>query len=248
MKNTAKLILQKTLGYKNYLFIFSLFKIYTLKFKKNEQDLLFFINMLPKNGVVLDIGANIGITSIPIAKHITEGKVFSFEPMPFNAKVLHKVINYFNLKNTEVFEIALSNISGSIKMVAPKENGVKMQGLSHIYEENNNSEWNKGEIFTVPVYALDEVQVLKQMPKITAIKIDVENHEYNVLKGGEQLLKKHRPIIYCELWQDEKRKQCISFLESLNYSAKVYFNKTLIDYKDKPDELNLFFTPNLPEG
>ena len=37
---------------------------------------------LPKNGVALDIGANIGITSAILSQVLTRGQVHAFEPAP----------------------------------------------------------------------------------------------------------------------------------------------------------------------
>lgn len=42
MKNFTKYILQKLLGFRNYLFVFCLFKIKTLHSDKNEKDFLYF--------------------------------------------------------------------------------------------------------------------------------------------------------------------------------------------------------------
>ena len=44
--------------------------------------------------------------------------------------------------------------------------------------------------------------------KIGAIKMDVENFEYFVLEGGKELIKKHKPIIYTELWENQNREKC----------------------------------------
>ena len=62
MKNTIKYFLQQLFGYELYLFTFAIFKIKTLKNDSKEKDFFYFLNLIPtSNGVILDIGANLGI-------------------------------------------------------------------------------------------------------------------------------------------------------------------------------------------
>ena len=148
------IFLHKLLGFENYLFIFSLFKIYTLKSDKNEKDFFHFLNLIPENSTVLDIGANIGIMTVHLAKSIKNIKVYSFEPMPNNIKAFKRVINYFKLKNVHLFELALGNSEGEVEMIMPVVSNVKMQGLSHVVHESIK-EFNEGERLKTPLKMLD---------------------------------------------------------------------------------------------
>ena len=136
MKNFIKYILQSIFGFQNYLLIFSLFKIYTLRWDNNENDFFFFMKLLPKNGIVLDIGANIGIMTVHFAKKLRNARVYSYEPIPRNVKVLKKIISLFKLGNVRIFETALGNENGKVEMIMPVINSVKMQGLSHVVHES----------------------------------------------------------------------------------------------------------------
>ena len=60
MKTFVKYILQKILGLKTYLYVFARFIIVKLKWDKKEKDFFHFLKLLPDNGIVLDLGANIG--------------------------------------------------------------------------------------------------------------------------------------------------------------------------------------------
>jgi len=135
MKNTTKLLLHKLLGFKNYLFVFSLYKIYTLKNDKNEKDFFQFLQFIPEDTIVLDIGANIGIMTVHLAKAINGVTVFSFEPMPNNITAFKRIISYFKLQNVKLFEIALGNTEGEVEMVMPVISNVRMQGLSHVVHD-----------------------------------------------------------------------------------------------------------------
>jgi FkbM family methyltransferase len=227
MKNTAKYILHKLLGFKNYLFVFSLFKIYTLKRDKNEKDFFQFLKLIPEDTTVLDIGANIGIMTVHLAR-IKGVDVLSFEPMPNNINAFKRIVNYFKLTNVTLFEIALGNSEGEVEMVMPVISSVRMQGLSHVVHESI-TENNEGERLKVPLKKLDNLTEIIANPKrISAIKIDVENFEFFVLDGARELIKKNKPVVYAELWDNENRYQCFDLFKSLNYKTYVAIDNALV--------------------
>ncbi|MBA3971575.1 MAG: FkbM family methyltransferase [Bacteroidetes bacterium] len=224
-----KYILHKLLGFKNYLFIFSLFKIRTLKRDKNEKDFFAFLQLIPANTLVLDIGANIGIMTVHLAK-VKGVTVYSFEPMPTNIDAFAKIIKWFKLTNVKLFEIALGNSEGEVEMVMPVISNVRMQGLSHVVHDSI-PENNDGEKFRVPLRMLDNMIELTNAPKrISAIKIDVENFEFFVLDGAKQIIAKNKPVIYAELWDNENREKCFRLLKGLNYKTVVVVDKQAVQY------------------
>jgi FkbM family methyltransferase len=240
MKSAVKYILHKLLGFDYYLFVFSLFKIYTLKKDKNEKDFFHFMKLIPANSMILDIGANIGIMTVHLARSIEGSKVIAFEPMPSNIKAFKKVINHFNLKNVTLFEIALGNNEGEVEMIMPVVSNVRMQGLSHVVHESI-TEFNEGVTLKVPLKMLDKIDILKNSTQtISAIKIDVENFEFFVLEGGKELIIKHQPVIYAELWDNANRYNCFNLLQSLGYHTYVVINNQLVLFDEKTHQKQTF--------
>jgi FkbM family methyltransferase len=235
LKKSLKIILQKLLGFDNYLFLFSIFSIRQLKANRHEREFVHFLNMIPNEGAVLDIGANIGIMTISLALKLNKCTIYSFEPIPDNIKALKRILDHYKPGNVKLFEMALGEENGSIDMVLPVIDNMKMQGLSHVVKENDDSEWNKGAVFTLPVKKLDDIDELKNLPKISAIKIDVENFEYYVFRGGKELLLKHKPIIYCELWTNEMRDKTLDFMRSLGYTVNVFDGQKLVPFTNQAD-------------
>jgi FkbM family methyltransferase len=222
MKNFIKYFLQKLLGYSNYLYVFAVFKIQTLRSDSKENDFFRFLDLLPADATVADLGANIGIMTYHLSRWCSKGKIIAIEPIPDNFCILEKIIVRYSLKNVKALNIALGNKNEEIKMLVPKLGNAKQQGLSHVIETDARE---KGDTFNVPCFTFDEI--VKE-EKITGIKIDVENYEYPVLTGALETLKKYKPIIYAELWDNENRQQCFKLLDSLGYKAYICDKNNLV--------------------
>jgi len=241
LKAKIKLILHKLVGFQRFLYYFSIYKIYTLKTDKNENDIFTFIdqvNKSGKDGAILDIGANIGIMTGVIARN-TGFKIIAFEPLPLNYTILDKVIARLKIANrVEVHKIALGNSDGFCDMVLPVVDKVRMHGLSHVIDETI-TEFNDGQtIKKVPLKKLDDVVGNE---KIVGIKMDVENFEYQVLLGAESIIKTQKPIIYTELWNNENRMNCFKFIRDLGYYTYYCKNNELIKFDGNVDTVQTFF-------
>ena len=58
---------------------------------------IYFLNIIPDDGVVLDIGANIGIMTVHLSKKLKNSFIYSFEPIPLNLLTLKRIIKWFQL-------------------------------------------------------------------------------------------------------------------------------------------------------
>ena len=240
MKTLIKFVLQKVFGFKNYLFIFSLYINATLRNNRKEGDFLYFLSMLPENSTILDIGANIGVMTMHIALKLPHSKVFSFEPVPENLYNIRRLIKFYSIKNVTVFDIALGNYNGKAEIIMPKINHVKFHGLSHV-KGVEGSEGNSGIKYNVPIRKLDDLAKLKVLENpVSGIKIDVENYEYNVLEGARNLLLEHKPLIYAELWENQNRADCMKLLTDIGYSIFVLENGVLVKFGSQQTQ-NFFF-------
>lgn len=194
--------------------------------------------MLPESGVILDIGANIGIMTAWLAKEKPNASVISFEPIKENFEVLTKVINSKGYTNVSLNNLALGRQKGILTMIMPIINNAKQQGLSHVFHANEKYDYD-GIKYEVAVEKLDSLPEIASS-KITGIKMDVENFEYEVLLGAEMILKKYKPILYVELWDNENRKKCFEFVLNLGYEIKV-LNKNKLETYSNQNSQNFFF-------
>lgn len=240
MKKFVQNVLQKVLGFRRYLFVFSLFKIRTLKRDKKEGDFFHFLSMIPRDAKVIDIGANIGIMTALLAKHCDLGIVHAIEPIPENFEALGRICKHFRFTNVRLHQFALGEAEGQLEMVMPEVQNVKMQGLSHVVHESI-TEFNEGRRYAVPQHRLDFL--VDVVVNVQAIKMDVENFEYFVLKGGEAALRQFKPIIYCELWDNENRANCFALVRDIGYKVMVLHEGKLTAFDPAiHHNQNFFFT------
>ena len=238
MKSLVQFILQQMLGFQRYLWIFSLYKLKRLKKDASESDFFHFVNLLGPRDLCLDIGANLGLMSYYLSKQCNE--VHAFEPIPQNLLNLKKLKHSKGLDNLQIHPIALGNTDGQIELVLPIVSGVRKQGLSHVKHDKMEL-FNEGESHQSEIRRLDSMEAFKTQ-KISGIKMDVENFEYEVLLGAEALLKRDTPIVYTELWDNQNRRDCFEFMTHLGYEIKVLHQGELIPYKsDQTDTQNFFF-------
>lgn len=236
-------MLQGILGFDRYLSIFARYKIKSLKVDRNEKDFFVFLDLLPDTGLVLDIGANLGIMTWHLLHGLKKAKVWAFEPIPDNLRVLKKVLSPEKQPRLKIFGLALGAEAGKTTMVLPEVDDVLMQGLSHVVHESIE-EFNDGREYEVEIDTLDNL--IKSDNPVSGIKLDVENFEYFVLKGGEEMLRRDKPVVYTELWENENRRRCMDFMEELGYEVKVFTKGELVPFaSDSYGGQNFFFIPKI---
>lgn len=181
------------------------------------ENMLVLKDPLSKEKAALDVGANIGNHSVYFSNIYQ--KVFAFEPNPKTYYLLEYNCKYSAPNsNIETFNYGLSD---AICNVHFKVNSNGNIGGSHI--ENRNVKEDSEEYIKVDVKDADSLSFLENV-KIGLIKIDVEGHELNVVKGMVSLVKKNLPIILFEqnitdIYSDTS--PTIDFLSDLNYSFAV---------------------------
>jgi len=153
-------------------------KILTENFYESEitDELLV---CLQQGGTFWDIGANIGIHSIAVKKNIPQVKVYSFEPNPRTLGALYDNVRLNNLDIT-VCGFALYETVGSMTL--------------HINDGNSGmttlTPWHATK-FQSTVQCLTttgDTLLTEGFDPPTAIKLDTEGSELNVLKGCSKIL------------------------------------------------------------
>jgi FkbM family methyltransferase len=152
-------------------------------------------NHLKPGDVFIDVGANVGFHTLLGARLVgNKGRVLAFEPSKENVKLLayHRRVN--NLNQIAIYSDALGDeIKDSVDFVLVDGGRHSSNSLTFKHDVAYISEEQK-QITQVSMTTIDYVcQHENVVPKL--IKIDVEGAELFVLRGGKEVLTKHRPII-----------------------------------------------------
>ncbi len=178
------------------------------------------IKYLPRDkGLILDIGANIGQTSLWMADELKskEIEIIAVEPYPSTYEKLTCNINLNHFKNITPINIAFGNSDSKLLMEGCSSN-------SGAFRVNSSSK--TGEFVEVSQTTLDNY--FKDSKKqINFIKIDVEGFEYNVIKGGEQTIKEYYPTLFIEIDNENLKTQNSSAIELLSLLKNFGYNSIL---------------------
>jgi FkbM family methyltransferase len=163
-----------------------------------------FVGRLRPGMTVWDIGANVGLFALPSARVVgLSGRVYAFEPMARNIRLLRRHLELNRLANVEVCEEAVGEVTGVMWMA----------------EGDSPSEFHAepGGRLKVPAIALDDWFPESSSPPPDLVKIDVEGSETAVLRGGTCTFARYRPPVYLALHGESQRRACRRMLQDWGY-------------------------------
>jgi len=163
-----------------------------------------YLSFVRKGDFVLDVGANVGAHAIFLSHLVgEEGSVLAFEPLPSNVDALHETIERRSrIANIHIIQTAVGNPDGSTETATMRSPEDDLTQAS-LHPQSAGSWQGARELreFTVSLIALDALKEVRDLRQIHFIKIDVEGGELDVLKGARTILRKHHPLVYCEVYQ-----------------------------------------------
>ncbi len=155
-------------------------------------------NLIKPGDTVVDVGANIGYITARLASVVgPHGQVYAIEPVPETFDLLTRTVRRLKLDAVRLVHACASSRAGAVTMEVP----ASQQGGDNLYEsrviESSGSNM-LGRRVAVQAMTLDEI-VGDAAGPVTFIKIDVEGHEGEVIRGAADLLAQHRPALYIEV-------------------------------------------------
>lgn len=209
-----------------------------------DFDREFLYSLIKKDAVVLDIGANIGETTLHFARLASNGIVFGFEPVPYVFDFFQNNVRLNNVDNIIAQNIALSNKDEVLFFQdTPNKNS---SGITL----NKNEVENSAKVLATTLDSLDAKQAFK---KIDLIKIDVEGFEPFVLEGASNSILKYRPKMYVEINHDHLQRNNFSntdllfIIQNLGYDLFIVNGKninSITNLNEIPKEVfELYATP-----
>ena len=169
-----------------------------------DRELQLLPVLVGARATALDIGANVGLYTYALARWFT--RVEAFEPLPESAAV----IEAYGAPNVRVHRVALSARRGTGVLHVPLEGGrTNSQRASF-------ASGVEGKAVEVPLETVDHFE----FENVSFMKIDVEGHELEVLKGAVQTLAAHRPVLLVEIERrhlDFPMENVFAFLDGIGY-------------------------------
>ena len=148
------------------------------------------MDLISPGSRVIDVGANIGVYALPWAAINADVTVHCFEP---NLAVRSRLAR----------NVALNRLTARIRLHA--EALSDHAGTATLYGNDDMSSLNRG-VHTgagqavpteVPLARLDDIFGLEG-PPLSLMKIDVQGHELEVLRGAQAVISRHRPALILE--------------------------------------------------
>jgi FkbM family methyltransferase len=158
-----------------------------------ERDVCGAIARLIRKGMrCLDVGSNIGFYSVRMAAAVGEsGKVYSFEPDPFNYSLLLKNRAENRMENIiTTFKVACGHEDREVLL--RRDSHPSNFAGAHVSEEATKP----GQDTAVSLRRVDGL--IPVGDHIDLIKIDIEGYELFALRGMQRIVSERRPVIVCE--------------------------------------------------
>lgn len=144
------------------------------------------IGHAPPGGTVIDVGANLGEWSVPLAKAVgPQGRVLCLEPNLTVAAALSATLRINNWPHAAVIEAAASDRDGGQSLLLDAENS----GRARLTPEGG---------VAVRSCRIDALVAAAGLTRLDLIKIDVEGHERQVLDGADETTSRFRPVFVFE--------------------------------------------------
>ena len=172
----------------------------------SEGEVQIFTHFIQRGAIVLDVGANIGAHTVPMAHLVGPGgMVVAFEPQPVLHQILCANLAINSVTNTRTYAMALGKSQGTctipiLDYAAPNNfGGIGMDMVAD------------GEL--VPLSRLDDFG----LERVDFLKLDVEGFESQVLEGAAATIERCRPVMYVENDREEKSPGLIQQLFDMGY-------------------------------
>ena len=189
-----------------------------------------------KKLIFLDIGANIGSVSLPLAKLFNNALIYSIEPTNYAFNKLHKNLSLNkNLKK----QILINQL-----FVSDKKYPKKVWSSWNFNKNKNKHHKHKGNLKSIKAnsrLSLDDFVKKNKIKKVDFIKLDVDGYEMDVFKSGKKFFKKNKPIMFVEIapyLYPEFGYTCLDLIKFIKKLGYNFFDENLKKVTDIEKTVN----------
>ena len=167
------------------------------------------LSLLSHDAVVIEVGANIGAITVPLAQHVK--RLISFETQPAICDLLWR-----NVMDNRVSVDVREFVVGS----APARVSLPNRNTDAPFAELGAVSVTETEA-SVPAVTLDDH--CRNFDRLDLIKIDAEGCEAEVIAGARETIKRLEPLLYVENDSAEQATGLITQIMALGYRLYWHF-------------------------
>jgi FkbM family methyltransferase len=165
-----------------------------------------FAKYIQPGSIVYDVGAHAGYHSLLCGLLVgPAGHVFAFEPHPHNRQSIQRQLALNPSLNVTLMTYALSDTCSSVYL-----NSTPGSSQAYLSDDGN---------IAVEARSIDYIVEKESLPPPDVIKIDVEGHEAQVLRGAIRTMTSHKPIVLCDYNDNQTYTMVKELLGPLGYQV-----------------------------
>jgi len=166
-----------------------------------EQKLLSLIKAAAsRGGWYFDVGANIGLMSVPILKMCDNVHVLSLEPSPNTRDFLYRTRHESPWKDR--WKVVFKAVGAQIGQTTFCLSDPRFGGYDGV---KDTGRVDSAGVTTVPLTTLDEEWRTLGRPQVACLKLDVEGSEIRALAGAKELIQTTKPWVFLEWYEPNFR-------------------------------------------
>lgn len=156
-----------------------------------EDEIRFVRRWLRPGMRAVDVGASFGMYTLAMARAVgSSGRVWAFEPTPGTADHLQRSLELNDCGHVELHRAAVSDRDQVLTLAAGASselNAIVAAGAS------------SGNLIQVQAVTLDRIAASRGWAGIDFVKLDVEQHEFEAIRGAGAFLAADSPLIMFEV-------------------------------------------------
>jgi len=213
---------------------------------------LFRMLLPPETGTCIEVGSNIGMHAVPLAKLCSRGELICYEPQRPIFHVLCANLALNNCLNVTTRRAAVGEKNGRIVIETGDYDQPWNYGSFSVSTGFSNEGQFAGPVKTemVDIVALDRDPALERLTELHLLKIDAEGHELAVIAGAKKLIARHKPDAFVEPGGIENVDKLRDTMRKLGYQGFWFIGRRFGPNDNAPPtmdnshhDVNLVFRP-----